>query len=151
MYNAIEEFLQSQNNLMSIRYSYPEIRKITKGFMEKLGEGGYGSVFKVLGFEFVKSIRSSRAKYYAILPHQKSTLLFYHIILQHLIYQMFYIFTTSFKYYILILILSFLSNGNISILFQISTVTFQTKLLIIIYFFFLGRNRLAYLGFKQNC
>nr|XP_023905304.1 LEAF RUST 10 DISEASE-RESISTANCE LOCUS RECEPTOR-LIKE PROTEIN KINASE-like 2.3 isoform X3 [Quercus suber] len=46
MYNAIEEFLQSQNNLMSIRHSYPEIRKITKGFMEKLGEGGYGSVFK---------------------------------------------------------------------------------------------------------
>ncbi|XP_050251075.1 rust resistance kinase Lr10-like isoform X8 [Quercus robur] len=46
MYNVVEEFLQSQNNLMSIRYSYPEIRKITKGFMEKLGEGGYGSVFK---------------------------------------------------------------------------------------------------------
>ena len=46
MYNAVEEFLQSQNNLMSIRYSYPEIRKITKGFMEKLGEGGYGFVFK---------------------------------------------------------------------------------------------------------
>ncbi|KAL4594838.1 hypothetical protein ACB092_12G047900 [Castanea dentata] len=46
MYSAVEEFLQSQNNLMSIRYSYPEIKKITKGFMEKLGEGGYGSVFK---------------------------------------------------------------------------------------------------------
>ena len=62
-----------------------------------------------------KSIRSSRCKYYVILPHQKPTLLFYHIILQYLIYQMFYIFTTSFKYYILILILSFLSNGNISL------------------------------------
>ena len=37
-----------------------------------------------------KSIRSSRCKYYVILPHQKPTLLFYHIILQYLIYQMFY-------------------------------------------------------------
>ena len=86
------------------------------------------------------------------LLHQKPTLLFYHIILQYLIYQMFYIFTTSFKYYILILILSFLYNlfhGNISILFQISMVTFQTKLLIL--FFFFGRNRPACLGFKQYC
>ena len=55
-----------------------------------------------------KSIRSSRCKYYVILPHQKPTLLFYHIILQYLIYQMFYIFITSFKYYILMIILSFL-------------------------------------------
>ena len=46
MYDAIEDFLQSHNNLMPIRYSYPEIRKIPNGFMEKLGEGGYGSVFK---------------------------------------------------------------------------------------------------------
>ena len=52
-----------------------------------------------------ESIRSSRCKYYVILPHQKPTLLFYHIILQYLIYQMFYIFTTSFKYYILMIIL----------------------------------------------
>ena len=46
MYDAIEDFLQSHNNLMPIRYSYPEIRKIPNGFIEKLGEGGYGSVFK---------------------------------------------------------------------------------------------------------
>ena len=50
-----------------------------------------------------KSVRSSHCKNYVILPHQKSTLLFYHIILQYLIYQMFYIFTSSFKYYFLIL------------------------------------------------
>ena len=30
MYDGVEEFLQSQNNLMPIRYSYSEIRKITK-------------------------------------------------------------------------------------------------------------------------
>ncbi|CAL9004700.1 unnamed protein product [Prunus brigantina] len=46
MYGLIEEFLQSHNNLMPIRYSYSDIRKMTKGFKEKLGEGGYGSVYK---------------------------------------------------------------------------------------------------------
>ncbi|KAL4594847.1 hypothetical protein ACB092_12G048600 [Castanea dentata] len=44
--DAVEEFLQSQNNFMPIRYSYSEIRKMTKGFKDKLGEGGYGSVYK---------------------------------------------------------------------------------------------------------
>ncbi|XWS16818.1 hypothetical protein CRYUN_Cryun33cG0013200 [Craigia yunnanensis] len=44
--NAIEEFLQSQNNLMPIRYSYYEIKRMTRGFRKKLGEGGYGSMFK---------------------------------------------------------------------------------------------------------
>ena len=44
--NSIEEFLQSHNNLMPIRYSYKEIRKMTQKFKNKLGEGGYGSVFK---------------------------------------------------------------------------------------------------------
>ena len=37
-----------------------------------------------------KSIYSSWCKYYAILQHQMPTLLFYHIILQHLIYQISY-------------------------------------------------------------
>ncbi|KAM4091905.1 hypothetical protein ACJW30_09G171900 [Castanea mollissima] len=46
MYDAVEEFLQSQNNLVPIRYSYSQIKKMTKGFEDKLGEGGYGSVFK---------------------------------------------------------------------------------------------------------
>ncbi|KAF3433877.1 hypothetical protein FNV43_RR24980 [Rhamnella rubrinervis] len=31
---------------MPIRYSYYNIRKMTKGFKDKLGEGGYGSVYK---------------------------------------------------------------------------------------------------------
>ncbi|KAG6714988.1 hypothetical protein I3842_05G228000 [Carya illinoinensis] len=38
MYDAIEEFLQNQNNLMTIRYSFSEIKKMTKNFKEKLGE-----------------------------------------------------------------------------------------------------------------
>nr|XP_023870707.1 rust resistance kinase Lr10-like [Quercus suber] len=46
MYDAIEDFLQSHNNLMPIRYSYPEIRKMTNGFTKKLGEGGFATVFK---------------------------------------------------------------------------------------------------------
>ena len=37
-----------------------------------------------------KSIHSRCCKKNAILPHQTPTLLFYHIILQHRIYQMFY-------------------------------------------------------------
>ncbi|KAI9074571.1 hypothetical protein K1719_043412 [Acacia pycnantha] len=46
MYNNIEEFLHSDNNIMPIRYSYRDIKKMTKGFKIKLGKGGYGSVFK---------------------------------------------------------------------------------------------------------
>ncbi|PON96845.1 GPCR kinase [Trema orientale] len=46
MYDRIEEFLQSYNNLIPIRYSYSDIKKMTRGFRDKLGEGGYGSVYK---------------------------------------------------------------------------------------------------------
>ncbi|XP_073125318.1 LEAF RUST 10 DISEASE-RESISTANCEUS RECEPTOR-LIKE PROTEIN KINASE-like 2.3 [Henckelia pumila] len=47
MFGMIEAFLQSQNmNLMPIRYSYADIKKMTRGFREKLGKGGYGSVYK---------------------------------------------------------------------------------------------------------
>ncbi|MBA0733521.1 hypothetical protein Gogos_017524, partial [Gossypium gossypioides] len=45
MDNKIEEFLQS-HSLAPIRYSFKEIKKMTKNFKYKLGEGGYGSVFK---------------------------------------------------------------------------------------------------------
>ncbi|XP_052486139.1 rust resistance kinase Lr10 isoform X4 [Gossypium raimondii] len=44
--DAIENFLQSQKNFMPIRYSYAEIKKITGGFKNKLGQGGFGTVFK---------------------------------------------------------------------------------------------------------
>ncbi|XP_058219378.1 rust resistance kinase Lr10-like isoform X1 [Rhododendron vialii] len=46
MFDTIEGFLQSQNNLMPIRYSHYEIKKMSRGFKDKLGEGGYGSVYK---------------------------------------------------------------------------------------------------------
>nr|XP_048329746.1 rust resistance kinase Lr10-like isoform X3 [Ziziphus jujuba var. spinosa] len=46
MYNIIEEFLQTNNDLMPVRYSYFDIRKMTMGFKDKLGAGGYGSVYK---------------------------------------------------------------------------------------------------------
>jgi hypothetical protein len=46
MRDVVEEFLQSHNNLMPIRYCYSEIRKITKSFEKKLGEEGYDTIFK---------------------------------------------------------------------------------------------------------
>lgn len=46
MYQSIEDFLQTQSNLLPIKYSYSEIRKMTNKFKEKLGEGAYGTVYK---------------------------------------------------------------------------------------------------------
>ncbi|XP_042033427.1 LEAF RUST 10 DISEASE-RESISTANCE LOCUS RECEPTOR-LIKE PROTEIN KINASE-like 2.7 isoform X2 [Salvia splendens] len=46
MYARIESFLRSDNQLTPIRYSYSDIKKMTGGFQDKLGEGGYGSVYK---------------------------------------------------------------------------------------------------------
>lgn len=43
---TIEEFLRGQNNLMPIKYGYSEIKRMTINFKDKLGEGGYGSVYK---------------------------------------------------------------------------------------------------------
>ena len=45
-YDAIEDFLQSHNNLMPIKYSYSDIKRMTNNFKYKLGQGGYGSVYK---------------------------------------------------------------------------------------------------------
>ncbi|XP_021833855.1 uncharacterized protein LOC110773632 isoform X2 [Prunus avium] len=45
MHDNIEDFLQN-NKLVPVRYSYSNIKKMAKGFKEKLGEGGYGSVYK---------------------------------------------------------------------------------------------------------
>ncbi|PRQ56224.1 putative glycerophosphodiester phosphodiesterase, protein kinase RLK-Pelle-LRK10L-2 family [Rosa chinensis] len=44
-YNTIEDFLHS-DNFMPIRYSYSNIKKMSDNFKDKLGKGGYGSVFK---------------------------------------------------------------------------------------------------------
>ncbi|XAR52230.1 Glycerophosphodiester phosphodiesterase [Bertholletia excelsa] len=46
MFDGIENFLQTQNDLNPIRYSYWNINVMTEGFKDKLGQGGYGSVFK---------------------------------------------------------------------------------------------------------
>ncbi|KAL2527432.1 Protein kinase superfamily protein [Abeliophyllum distichum] len=43
---TIEELLKHQDNLMPIKYSYSEIKKMTKGFKDKLGGEKCGTVFK---------------------------------------------------------------------------------------------------------
>ncbi|KAH6799300.1 hypothetical protein C2S51_035784 [Perilla frutescens var. frutescens] len=42
----IEKFLLQHGSLASKRYRYSEIKKITKSFHHKLGQGGYGIVYK---------------------------------------------------------------------------------------------------------
>ena len=61
--------------------------------MDRRSKVGSGEMEQALCLEKIvpsKSIRSGCSKNYAIFPRQKPTLLFYHIILQHPIYQMFY-------------------------------------------------------------
>ncbi|XP_057440531.1 uncharacterized protein LOC130732518 [Lotus japonicus] len=45
VYENLEDFLQG-SSLMPIRYSYKDIKQMTRGFKDKLGEGGYGLVYK---------------------------------------------------------------------------------------------------------
>ncbi|XP_008243271.1 PREDICTED: LEAF RUST 10 DISEASE-RESISTANCE LOCUS RECEPTOR-LIKE PROTEIN KINASE-like 2.4 isoform X2 [Prunus mume] len=42
----VEAFLRSYGPLQVRRYSYLEVKKMTNSFEEKLGQGGYGSVYK---------------------------------------------------------------------------------------------------------
>ena len=42
----IEKFLEDYRALSPSRYSYVDIKKISNNFKEKLGQGGYGSVYK---------------------------------------------------------------------------------------------------------
>ncbi|RVW87508.1 Rust resistance kinase Lr10 [Vitis vinifera] len=42
----IEKFLEDYIALKPTRYSYADIKKITNQFQDKLGEGGYGTVYK---------------------------------------------------------------------------------------------------------
>ncbi|KAJ8775153.1 hypothetical protein K2173_020157 [Erythroxylum novogranatense] len=65
MYDNIEEFLQTQSDFMPIRYSYSDIKKITKNFKDKLGQGGYGSVYK-------GRLRSGRLAAIKLLGNSKS-------------------------------------------------------------------------------
>ncbi|XP_039123802.1 LEAF RUST 10 DISEASE-RESISTANCE LOCUS RECEPTOR-LIKE PROTEIN KINASE-like 2.1 [Dioscorea cayenensis subsp. rotundata] len=43
---TIETFLQKHGTVSPKRYSYLEVKKMTNSFHHKLGEGGFGSVFK---------------------------------------------------------------------------------------------------------
>ncbi|OEL37841.1 putative receptor-like protein kinase [Dichanthelium oligosanthes] len=42
----IESFLQKQGTAHPKRYSYSEVRRMTKSFAHKLGQGGYGAVYR---------------------------------------------------------------------------------------------------------
>lgn len=42
----VEKFLNDHKSHVPTRYSYADIKKITNGFKKKLGEGGFGSVFR---------------------------------------------------------------------------------------------------------
>ncbi|XP_008218518.1 PREDICTED: rust resistance kinase Lr10-like [Prunus mume] len=42
----VEKFLNDHKSRVPTRYSYADIKKITNGFKKKLGEGGFGSVFR---------------------------------------------------------------------------------------------------------
>uniref|UniRef100_A0A0D9UW37 Protein kinase domain-containing protein n=1 Tax=Leersia perrieri TaxID=77586 RepID=A0A0D9UW37_9ORYZ len=44
--NAVEKFLQMQQMIGPMRYAYTDIIAITTHFRDKLGQGGYGSVYK---------------------------------------------------------------------------------------------------------
>uniref|UniRef100_A0ACD5TSE3 Uncharacterized protein n=1 Tax=Avena sativa TaxID=4498 RepID=A0ACD5TSE3_AVESA len=44
--DAVEKFLRMQHMLGPTRYAYTDITAVTSHFRDKLGQGGYGSVFK---------------------------------------------------------------------------------------------------------
>ncbi|CAL4964797.1 unnamed protein product [Urochloa decumbens] len=44
--DAVEKFLQMQKMLSPTRYAYTDITAVTRHFSDKLGQGGYGSVYK---------------------------------------------------------------------------------------------------------
>jgi len=44
--DAVEKFLRMQQMIGLTRYAYTDITAITRHFRDKLGQGGYGSVYK---------------------------------------------------------------------------------------------------------
>ncbi|KAL6130276.1 hypothetical protein ACLB2K_068657 [Fragaria x ananassa] len=64
MYRTIENFLHNGSNFVPIRYSFSEI-KMSNNFKTKLGEGGYGCVFKGVlrsgRFGAIKMMASSKS------------------------------------------------------------------------------------------
>jgi hypothetical protein len=45
-HQIIEEFLKKHGHLPTARYSYSDVKEITSSFKNKLGQGGFGSVYK---------------------------------------------------------------------------------------------------------
>ena len=45
-HQIIEDFLKEHGPLPAARYSYSDVKKITNSFRNKLGQGGFGSVYK---------------------------------------------------------------------------------------------------------
>ena len=45
-HHDVEAFLRNHGPLVIRRYSYADIKTMTKSFNDKLGQGGYGSVYK---------------------------------------------------------------------------------------------------------
>ncbi|KAF6171466.1 hypothetical protein GIB67_017990 [Kingdonia uniflora] len=45
-FEKVEEFLRNNGSMAPKRYTYSDIRRMTDSFKEKLGQGGFGSVFK---------------------------------------------------------------------------------------------------------
>ncbi|KAI3850402.1 hypothetical protein MKX03_029845 [Papaver bracteatum] len=64
MNGDIEDFLNTYGDQMPMRYSYNDVKIMTSNFKEKLGQGGYGSVYK--GF-----LRNDRAVAIKILSSSK--------------------------------------------------------------------------------
>ncbi|XWS27366.1 hypothetical protein CRYUN_Cryun26dG0109000 [Craigia yunnanensis] len=65
----IEAFIMKYgSDLAPKRYSYSDIKKITKSFKDKLGEGGFGTVYKV-NYLMVVLLRSMRALIYEFMPN----------------------------------------------------------------------------------
>jgi len=42
----IESFLQKNGNLHPKRYTYADVKRMTKSFAVKLGQGGFGAVYR---------------------------------------------------------------------------------------------------------
>ncbi|KAJ7975756.1 Receptor-like kinase [Quillaja saponaria] len=42
----VEEFIKNQDLLVSKRYTYSDVKKMTKAFANKIGQGGYGVVYQ---------------------------------------------------------------------------------------------------------
>nr|AJA71625.1 receptor kinase-like protein [Triticum aestivum] len=71
--DAVERFLQMQLALGPTRFAYTDITAITSHFRDKLGQGGYGSVYKgVLPGDVhvaIKMLEMRRALVYEYMPH----------------------------------------------------------------------------------